>query len=359
MANILDYLDWRGDVPFSLSPFNDVDNLVLSQSSYTLLDGILDEDGITTAKEASEAFFSLFNRKEVEEDRMLHKRAPFILEKLGSSQRFSDMKVAYYTNRIDTKGTAQMSAVSFLFPDFVYVAYRGTDNTLVGWKEDFNMSYMPVTEGQEMALCYLNSHFSGYDGNIMVGGHSKGGNFAVYSSAFANPDIREHITRVFSNDGPGFIDEILSSKEYAEVLPKVTSIIPESTLVGALFGGRYDHKVVKSTVEGLKQHDPTTWLVLRDSLVEAEGRSDKSIRMDEAVSSWLCGLSDEDRRFFTDVLFELLESNGATRVEDLSDGILANIGDVMKTARSLPRDKRREFNGMLKNLIKSIRKSNS
>ncbi len=345
-------------MPFSLSPFNDVDNLILSQSAYTLLDGILDENGITTPREASEAFFKQFKREEVYEDRLRHKMAPFILEKLGQSVRFGNMRVAYYTNSIDTEGIAQMSAVSFLFPDFVYVAYRGTDNTLIGWKEDFNLSYMPVTEGQELALEYLNRHFLGYKGRILVGGHSKGGNFAVFSSAYAEPDIREHIISVYSNDGPGFREEITSGREYAAVLKKVKSIIPESTLVGALFGGRYDHKIVKSTAEGLSQHDPTTWMVLRDRLVEAPGRTEKSIQMDEAVSNWLCGLSDEDRCFFTDVLFELLMSNGATTLDDLkSEGILSGIGDALKTARSLPKDKRKEFNGMLKSLFISFRKS--
>ena len=357
MANILDYIDWRGDVPFSMSPFNDVDNLVLAQTAYTLLDGILDESGEISPVEASEAFFAKYTHEEVLDDRARHKMAPFLLEKMAHAPRYQGMRLAHYINDIDLEGEAQISAMTFVFPDFTYVAFRGTDNSLVGWKEDFNLSYMPETEGQRLAVEYLNRHFSDYTGRLLVGGHSKGGNFAVYASAFCNPQIRERVAAVYSNDGPGFREEVTSSKEYAAVLHKVTSIIPESTLVGALFGGRYDHKIVKSTEKGLAQHDATSWEVLRDRFVEAEERSEQSLRMDGAVSNWLCELSDEDRSFFTDVFFELLTSHGATTVDDLSDSILVNLTDVLKSARSMPKEQRKEFSGMLKKLIKSIRTS--
>ena len=357
MANILDYLDWRGDVPFSLSPFNDVDNLVLAQTAYTLLDGILDEDGVIAPEDAAKAFFEKYSHAEVLDDRARHKMAPFLLEKMSRAPRYGGMRLAHYINDIDPEGEAQMSAVTFVFPEFTYVADRGTDNSLIGWKEDFNLSYMPETEGQRMAVDYLNRHFADFTGKLYVGGHSKGGNFAVFASAFCDPRIRERIAAVYSNDGPGFREEVTNSEEYAAVLPKVTSIIPESTLVGALFGGRYDHKIVKSTEKGLSQHDATSWEVLRDGFVETEERSEQSLKMDEAVSNWLCQLSDEDRYFFTDVFFELLTSNGATTVDDLSDGVLANLTDVLKSARSMPKEKRKEFSGMLKKLIKSIRTS--
>lgn len=357
MANILDYMDWRGDVSFATSPFNDVDNLVLAQTAYTLLDGILDEDGAMLPAEASKAFFEKFTHEEVMDDRTRHKMAPFLLEKIARAPRYEGMRVSHYINEIDPEGEAQISAMTFVFPDFTYVAFRGTDNSLVGWKEDFNLSYMPETEGQRMAVEYLDRHFADYTGKLLVGGHSKGGNFAVYASAFCNPQIRGQIASVYSNDGPGFREEVTSSKEYAAVLKKVTSIIPESTLVGALFGGRYDHKIVKSTEKGLAQHDATSWEVLRDRFVETEKRSEQSLKMDEAVSNWLCELSDEDRSFFTDVFFELLTSHGATTVEDLSDSILVNLTDVLKSARSMPKAQRKEFSGMLKKLIKSIRTS--
>ncbi len=359
MANILDYMDWRGDVPFSLSPFNDVDNLVLAQSAYTLLDGILGEDGMISAQDAAAAFFEKYSRQQVMDDPQLHKMAPFLLEKISISRRFQGVRLLYYINEIDPEGEAQISAVTFSFPDFTYVSFRGTDNSLVGWKEDFNLSYMSSTEGQRKAVDYLNRHFSDYNGRLLVGGHSKGGNFAVFASAFCDPAIREHIEAVYSNDGPGFREEVTESREYAQVLPKVISIIPESTLVGTLFGGRYDHKIVKSTARGLAQHDATSWEVHRDGFVEATGRTSESLRMDEAVSNWLCELSDEDRVFFTDVFFELLTANGATTVEDLSDSVLANMADVLKSARTLPKEKRKEFTGMLRKLIKSFGKASS
>ena len=357
MANILDYIDWRGDVPFSMSPFNDVDNLVLAQTAYTLLDGILDEQGEITPLEAIDSFFRRYTHEDILNDPRRHKMAPFLLEKMSRAPRYGGMRIAHYINDIDLEGESQISAMTFLFPDFTYIAFRGTDNSLVGWKEDFNLSYMPETEGQRKAVEYVNRRGTDTTGRLLVGGHSKGGNFAVFASAFCEQAVRDRIVAVYSNDGPGFRDEVTNSPEYADVLPKVTSIIPESTLVGVLFGGRYDHKIVKSTANGLAQHDATSWEVLRDRFVETEKRTVQSLRMDEAVSNWLCELSDDDRVFFTDVFFELLSSHGATTVEDLSDSVLANLSDVMKSARTLPKDKRKEFTGMLKKLIKSIRQS--
>ena len=354
MSNIFDYLEWRGDITFDEDPFNEVDNLVFAQMAYVLLDGILDEEGSISPGKAVKAFFEKFTPKQVEEDRMRHKAAPFILEKAATAERYRGMELRHYVNVIDEKAEAQMSAVTFRLPDFTYVAFRGTDNSLVGWKEDFNLSYLPETKGQRMAVEYLNRHFMDSDEKLYVGGHSKGGNFAVYASAFCNPSIRERIQSVFSNDGPGFRQEVIESEEYAAVLPKVVSILPESTLVGTLFGGRYDHKIVRSTAEGFAQHDPTTWFVKKNRFVEADGRTEESYTMDEAVRLWLGELSDKERVFFTDALFEVLTANGATSLDDFGDNALVNALDMFWGVYALPKDQRNEFTRMVGQLFKAI-----
>ena len=215
------------------------------------------------------------------------------------------------------------------------------------------MSFLPETKGQRMAVEYLNRHFIGSDKPLMVGGHSKGGNFAVYASAFCDSRIRNRIERVFSNDGPGFRKEVTKTQEYRQVLEKVESLLPENTLVGMLFSGKYKHRIVKSSAEGLMQHDATTWQVLGADFVEAETRSEDSYIMDATLRNWLGGLSDKDRIFFTDKLFDLLTKNGATTLEDLSEGGIGGLLDMLVNMHSLPKEEREEFGGILGNLLRS------
>ena len=351
MANVLDYLDWRGDVLFSADPFNEVDNVILSQIAYARLDDLIGLDEELSAEEAVERLFRRFSREEIIANHSIHKSAPILLEKIASSQRFQGLKLAHYCNVIDPGGDAQIAAVTIHLPDFTYVAYRGTDETLAGWKEDFELSYSFQTKGQKAAVIYLNRVAPEAKGRLYVGGHSKGGNFALYAASFCNPRIRKKIHTVFSNDGPGFRKEITECVGYRNVLGRVKSIIPESTLVSTLFHSDYGSRIVKSNVNGLAQHDVTTWQVLRNHFVEAEDRSVQSYQMDEAVNRWISELSDEDRRFFTDVTFELLESTGATTLNELAEQGITGALDVLKNARRLPKDKRKEFNGMIKLLF--------
>lgn len=351
MANILDYVDWRGDVPFSLDPFNEVDNLVLSQIAYTRLDGLISPSEKITPKEAVRRFFGNHTHAEVANNKSLHKDAPFLLEKVAASTRFHGMNISNYVNEIDISGMAQMCAMTIELPDFTYISFRGTDDSLVGWKEDFNLSYMNETVGQKLATDYLNEALEGRRGDVFVGGHSKGGNFSVYSSSFCKDEHKPKIKKVFSNDGPGFRKSVVESAEYNELLPKVVSILPESTLVGMLFSGKYDHKFVKSSLKGLAQHDATSWQVVCNHFVEAEDQSPEGRAIDEAVAQWLDELSDEDRILFTDVTFEILTSSGATSLQEISVG-KGGILELLRKSKDVPKQRKKEFNNMVKRLFK-------
>ncbi len=242
-------------------------------------------------------------------------------------------------------------------PSFSYVAYRGTDETLAGWKEDFELSYSYQTKGQKEAVHYLNRIVPHLKRPVYVGGHSKGGNFALYAASFCKPQVRDRIHTVFCNDSPGFRQEIVACSGYQDVVGRVRGIIPESTLFGALFHSDYDSKVITSSVSGLPQHDATTWQVLRNHFVEAEDRSKQSYRMNETVNKWMAQLSDDDLKFFTNVTFELLESTGATTLTDLSDAGISAVFDFLKNVRHLPKEKRKEFNGMVKLLFQCSREA--
>ncbi len=368
MPNINDYLDWRGDIPFSVDPFNEVDSLILSELSYTDFDGIVPQNPrkLISVKKMQSMFFDKYDRDEIRSQVSLIKEAPFLLDKLIKSKRFENLKAACYVNDIRTDLDAQMSAVTFFPGDGTsFVAFRGTDTTLVGWKEDFNFSFKKKTEGQIRAVEYLNHIYKmrfimpqyaqhSFE-KIRVGGHSKGGNFAVFASAFCHEEIRKNIIEIYSHDGPGFIKQVTDSREYENVIPKVCSIMPEGSMIGVLLSNRIARKFIKSSGKGAMQHDALTWQVERNHFVQSESRTIGSVFFDETMQKWLSKISDEEKKDFTDAFFLVLESTGMTTYSEIVKNKMKAISEMHKAVKEMPRERQQEFNEILKLFLKTGR----
>ena len=344
MPNIFDYLEWRGDVPFSADPFNDVDGLVLAELAYTLFDGIVPEDGKKISLgQVREEFFRDHKRESLMRSEKHFDRAPLLMDGMMSGARFSGTKFSDYIDIVDTKSDMQMSAVTYSLSDgSLYIAFRGTDRSIVGWKEDLNMSYLPETGGQRKAIEYLERVGSREKGPIRVGGHSKGGNFAVYASAFAGSGVKDRIIQVYSHDGPGFRPEVLKSKEYAEILPKIISIIPDTSIIGLLLTSEVTHKVIESSAKGLEQHDALTWEVLRNDFVPAE-LSDIGVFLRDTQSDWLSKIDDLSRHEFVETLFSLFEATGMGTFGAMSESKLKSFEKIFSSAQDLPKDKQKQL----------------
>ena len=353
MANILEYLDWRGDIPFSVSPFNEVDNLILAEICYTDFEGVMTQDDTLSIVEAARLYFEIHTEEEVVNRDLFFKLAPIILKKASESERFKDVMLKNYINLISVTREEQYSAVTFVLPgDMIYVAFRGTDNTIVGWKEDFNLFFMNETAGQKRAVEYINYYFKDDPRSLMFGGHSKGGNFAVYAAAFCDRDIQDRIVNVYSNDGPGFREEIIKKRGYKRILPRVTSILPEESLVGVMLSNRYENKIIKADAKGIGQHDPMTWQVYGKGFVEADKRTEVSRVVDNTMMKWLSEMSDEDRAVFTDSIFSTLDTTGARTLGELSEGGMKAVSEIIKSLKSMPPEKQAELSLMFKRLIK-------
>ena len=337
MATIFDYLEWRADVPFSADPFNEVDNLVLAELSYTDFGGIVPKDGSGLGillPDACKAFFARHTREEILAEKSFTARAPLLMEEMIKGQRFGNMTLKNYVNR---RGDGyQLSAVTFALDDGTeYVAFRGTDGTVAGWKEDFNFSFMDETEGQRLAVEYLN----GTEGTLRVGGHSKGGNLAVYASAFC--DCRDRILEVWSNDGPGFREEIVRQEAFRQILPKVRKIIPDTSVIGLLLSVPEDCRVVRSSASGIKQHDGFTWQLKRNRFEQAS-LSEMSKLIRRTVGTWLETMRDEDRQSFTELVFSLIESTGKDRFSSMSAEKWKTAESILNAVRHLPKEKQKE-----------------
>ncbi len=357
MANISDYLDWRGDIPFSQDPFNEVDNLILAELAYTDFAGIVpgeDENGWVTIQKACEAFFSYHSDEEIMSAVSSTKVAPYLMKKMIHSRRFGGLHLSGYVNEIDEDIQAQFSALTYDLGDGTYyVAYRGTDNTIIGWKEDFNMAFLYQTAGQLRAAQYLNSRCRSLCGRVRVGGHSKGGNFAVFAAAFCEESAQRKIMEVYSNDGPGFLPQVIAAPGYQRILPKVKSIVPEASIVGMLLENETCHQVVKSSQTGAYQHDAMSWEVLGNEFVSVPERAAESVIFDMTVKKWLMGLSKDDREEFVDILFGILQSTGATTIDELSETRMKGLGQMGAYLSSLSSEQQKMFWEILKKLAVS------
>lgn len=354
MADIFDYLKWRGDVPFRADPFNEIDNLVLAELMYADFDGVLGNSfrGMTL-RNADEKFFESHSREEAERDGDHKLRAPLLMDGMLSGCRFERTKLVKYVNLIEADKGMQMAAVTYLLRDgSAYVAFRGTDNTVVGWKEDFNMSYLPVTEGQRRAVLYLNEVGSKIRRPLRVGGHSKGGNFAVFASAFCDKRVQDRIVSVYTNDGPGFRDEVMEREEYKRILPRVVSIVPDTSVFGMLLTSSVEHRVVKSSEKGLMQHDAMSWQVERNRFVAAE-QSALGQFIQELQRDWLSKIDDESRESFVNTLFSVFESTGMDTFREMKGQKIKTAERIMSTLKDMPREKQKQFVDIVEELLQS------
>lgn len=371
MANINDYLDWRGDLTFEVSPFNEVDNLILSVLSYLDFGGIVPPAGTEGSPEA--VSIGMANRRYHEKYRPSDKKQemtafsdtfddqiPVLLNKAAKSRRFRGTRMLNYVARTDAEKDKQMAAVTFILEDGTrYVSFRGTDDTLVGWKEDFNLSYMDATAGQKDALKYLNSTLKGSRLPVRVGGHSKGGNFAVYAAAFCDPKIRKKITDVYSNDGPGFKTSVARSPEIADVRKKVHKYSPEYSAIGILLTSTVPAKLVQSDMSGVNQHNAFSWQVMGTGFVPADERETGSLLFDRSMNTWIDGESEENRKLFIDTLFGMFMDQGVETLSEVTGNKMQTARIVWNALRSMPKESRDKFLSIFMDLQKSRVKANA
>lgn len=320
MGTIIDYLKEYGDYTFTEKPMNEVDSLILCQFSYLKFDGIVQGPGAS----ASPVTIGYLNEHQDKEKLFADERYwepnTALFEGMLNSVRFSTLRMNSYVNIINVEQEMQFSAITFILEDkTVYIAYRGTDETIIGWKEDFNLAFSKPVLGQTCSVEYMNTAAEGFSGSFYAGGHSKGGNFAVYAAMNCRKDVRDRIERIYSHDGPGFRPEIRESGHYEEIADRVVKIIPHSSLVGMLLESHADgYMVVESKSFGLLQHDPYTWLVKEDGFVQVKDIYKRRKFMDEALNEWILAMDEEHIHSFVDTLYEVVSASKAATLIDFT-----------------------------------------
>ena len=355
---LLDYLQWRNDVPLSVSPFNEVDNVIFSYLSYIDFRDLREDwNGFFDLKELFQDFCEKQSLEEIQTTGEFTERAPLLLKEMMAGERFSATKVGYYAEDFDKDKVKQFAALVFLLPDGRnYISFRGTDKTITGWKEDFLMSCRTETAGAKEAVAYFNKIAPVLEGELILGGHSKGGNFAMYVAAFCEAEHKERIMQVYNNDGPGFREEVIQSPEFQELLPKIITIAPQSSIIGQLLSNPAKQDVIHSTAKGILQHDAMTWEAEKDRFVSSE-LDELSHYAKTTLGSWLESMDDESRESLCTTAFSLIESTNSETFIEFSGNLMKNMETIWKEMGKLPEEKKKEIMDALANLMESSKKS--
>lgn len=354
MANLMDYIGWRGDLSFDEAPFNDVDNLALCALAYVKFPGTVPAPGegsITVERAAAELFsdpnISLpkADTKDFQQSNLL------FFDVMAGCRRYSRLLLSDYVQVQDEERQEQFSAITISTGgDTAFVAFRGTDNTLVGWKEDFNMTFMEAVPSQKSALAYLGNVEKRFS-SLRVGGHSKGGNLAVYAATYSSEEIQKKLLAVYNNDGPGFSSAMIALPKYTAIRDRVRTFVPQSSVVGMLMEHEESYMVVHSTQTGVLQHNPYSWEVMGPEFVLMDTVTNSSRFTSSTIKNWLAAMDRSQREEVIDAVFTVFEATNADTLKDLSSDWLGNSGTVLRGLKNMDPDTRKMIMKMIRLLF--------
>lgn len=349
MANVMDYIKKYGDISFCDMPFGEADNVALCGMYYMPFDKVVSDsfdDEPVDYKTASDEIFELRERKHTPVGLVLLKNISEQMVLMSKYKRFQEMKVVAAVRVYEKAPAVQFEAATFLLPDGkIVVLFKGTDDTLTGWKEDFDILTKKGIPSNRLSIEYLEKAAKNFDGNIIVCGHSKGGFIAQYAALYSSKEVRDRIEVVYNDDGPGFWDySYLESETYAEVLPKYRHFVPQSSFIGMMLAHDNDYEIIKSNqILGPLQHDLNSWQFSGKKLVRAEELTDMGKMNDGVLRDLIGGLDDESEKVLDTVLDKVLSGVNQTGLLDVKKNFVPALKGGVEAWRSLDRDTQKKF----------------
>lgn len=349
-TTIQHYVNLRGDLSPIEFPYNEIDYLIFSEFTYVHLDHVfqLYPSKVFTLNELFKLYTQINQSLSESALNKIYNESHYLFEQIALAPRYQNIQIMNYMNDINKEDIKQFAAMTLILEDqTMVIAYRGTDDDLIGWHEDFLMLCEKTVPAQKAAVKYLqDAHQYQYHASlwssltnphldqhlwgrfkkhfqyqkhrpIILTGHSKGGNLAMYAGCFCQEAIQSNISHIYSYDGPGFQDEILASSEYKKMLPRIHNYIPHYSFFGIILGHEESYTVVKSHNIGMYQHDGFSWEVGREHFVEDELSID-SVNFAVKVILFLEKLNDEDKHQFVQAMFHLFDTLKLYTFSDLS-----------------------------------------
>lgn len=355
--NCLDYLEERGHLPFSQAPFCIIDSLILSVCAYAPLEGVLPGLSAQEALPFRQAVNRLTTQAGWDHTGVLMAdQIPRLVVRTAESPRFAQVRLGCCESILDEETGTQFAALTWFLPDgTLYLSFRGTDDSLVGWKECFRMAFTFPIPAQKLAEDYLAQVAARHPGKLRLGGHSKGGNLAVWAAVHAQPMVRRRILRVDSHDGPGFTRDLTGTPAYQALAKRIRIFVPQSSLVGALLHQDRHCQVIRSHGSGtVGQHDPFSWEVEGTQYRLLPRRSAFGRKSAGTVHAWLAAMSPQEQEEFVEILFHLLAAGHAKTLTDITSALADNALSIAKAYKALDRATRREIHSYLRRMLVAL-----
>ena len=322
MGNLITYVQQYEAQTFQEKLVTDIDILVLTEIAYLPFDEIVsssfEEKAVISLNQLGKEFETIKEKEHKNNPFMITKERIQLLDVVSKSQRYKDIKVFGFMNDIDDELTKQFAAVCYQWEEESrWIIFRGTDESLTGWKEDFMMTYSDLIPAQIDAIEYLRKQAELFSGRLNISGHSKGGNLSLYASAMQEEDIQHRIQQIYCWDAPGVHRSILNTEGYQRVVSKAKRYIPQDSIVGLMLESQVPYHIIESQGSGISQHSALMWNIEEDHFVELTELTRNSQLTDQTFKQWTEVVSDEDLKLFFDTFFELIFEMGVETVNDV------------------------------------------
>lgn len=338
-ANLFDYLDWRGDLTLATDPFNEIDGMILSRFAYAFFGLVMEQKAdFIRLKDIAGMLLDYPDMASIVlegDDMRLYRR-------MAECPRFCNMMVGNFVDLFDKVQEIQFSAYTVKLDENSYCAvYRGTDNTVVGWKENMNMGFTSPLMSQKLAVEYLNDFAQSHEGNLFLAGHSKGGNLASYAAAFCRQDVQERIIGVYNYDGPGFHEAVLEAEGFRVICDRIHTFVPQASLVGVLLGHKEEHRVIHSLdFRGPVQHNMYSWEVRGNHFVYEEKTTSASQFFNQTLKEWLAKMDMEQREKFVEALYSVISETNDRTLNGMKENWLENSKLIIKSLAHMDEESR-------------------
>lgn len=349
MSNVNDYLEWRGDVLLNREhPLNEIDSIILARFSYLIFNRIQMEER-ETIKSISQKM------KDFKNEEFRYNGDKQLITNLGISRRFRDMAVTDFIENNQKENEKQFGAIVIhINEEELYVSFIGTDSTIYGWKEDFNMAFMENVPCQVEGLKYLEKIGKKYPKKkIRIGGHSKGGNVAIYSSILVNKEIQDRIIKVYNYDGPGFCEQFIKEHDKNEILNRINTYFPQDSIIGRIMNHKEKCLVVLSVEKGIYQHDIYSWQVMGTDLIYSAELTNTSEAINKTITNWLENTTNEQRKMFFDTIFDLFYSTEAKTFGEMSKHLSKNLPIIYRRYGEISVEDKKIMTDMIKLFAKT------
>ncbi|MCR5280030.1 MAG: DUF2974 domain-containing protein [Lachnospiraceae bacterium] len=349
IGNMFEYVSQYCTDTFLERPFGVEDAIVLAQLSYIKLDAFLKD-----FKKDSVDMCSLYDsplRETLVADPKYKKDHMALLKAISASLRFKGLRARFYVNQVDTAEETQFSAVTFLLPDGMpFVAFRGTDETMLGWQEDFGLALKKPIAGQKLAADYLRKVAEFTEGPLMLGGHSKGGNLSLYAMFTVDSAIRDRVTKIYTLDAPGFRPEFIEHTDYDSVKKRIVRVVPKDSVVGLLFNDLSSKTVIEADAHGMAQHNMYTWIIKDGHVVETE-LSEEHLKSVRNFNQWVLSLDDTHLQSIVKLLSEMLDDTGAKTTVEFRENVPKYVKTLLKAAGDMDDTAKEQASAFIKSYV--------